>query len=117
MSSTKTHFTTPVDVRFADTDANGHVFFANYFTYFEIAFYQYLEAIGCSFEWFIKNGMNLYYVGLPEQITKLDRPGFFQASNVVKCCLTSRQMWFSLFEKQTQKNGPKPFLQIHHQKA
>lgn len=62
MSSTKTHFTTPVDVRFADTDANGHVFFANYFTYFEIAFYQYLEAIGCSFEWFIKNGMNLYYV-------------------------------------------------------
>jgi acyl-CoA thioester hydrolase len=62
MSSTKTPFTAPVDIRFADTDANGHVFFANYFTYFEIAFYRYLESIGCSFEWFIENGMNLYYV-------------------------------------------------------
>lgn len=62
MSTAKPSFTAPVDIRFADTDANGHVFFANYFTYFEIAFYKYLEEIGCSFQWFMENGMNMYYV-------------------------------------------------------
>lgn len=67
MSTVKPSFTTPVDIRFADTDANGHVFFANYFTYFEVAFYKYLESIGCSFEWFMENGMNLYYVDASAQ--------------------------------------------------
>lgn len=62
MNTTTPPFKASVDIRFADTDANGHVFFANYFTYFEIAFYRYLESIGCSFEWFMENGMNLYYV-------------------------------------------------------
>lgn len=62
MSTAKPAFKAPMDIRFADTDANGHVFFANYFTYFEIAFYKYLESIGCSFQWFMENGMNMYYV-------------------------------------------------------
>ena len=56
------HFTFPMDIRFADTDANGHVFFANYQTFFDTAFLKFLDHIGCSFDWFIKNNMNFYYV-------------------------------------------------------
>ncbi|ACN15692.1 putative thiosesterase family protein [Desulforapulum autotrophicum HRM2] len=57
-----TPFTQSIDIRFADTDANGHVFFANYLTYFDTAFLKYLDHISCSFDWFIQNNMNFYYV-------------------------------------------------------
>ena len=60
-------FTTTVEVRYADTDANGHVFFGNYFTYFDIAFYKYLEHVGCPFQWFVDQGLNLYYVDARSQ--------------------------------------------------
>lgn len=33
-------------VRYADTDAQGHVFFANYLTFFDEALTYYLEAVG-----------------------------------------------------------------------
>jgi acyl-CoA thioester hydrolase len=56
-----------IDIRFADTDANGHVFFANYQTFFDTAFLKFLDHIGCSFEWFIKNNMNFYYVEATSQ--------------------------------------------------
>ncbi|GAB6143611.1 acyl-CoA thioesterase [Desulfocicer niacini] len=62
MFSKKIPFTYQMEIRFADTDANGHVFFANYQTYFDTAFLKYLDHIGCSFAWFMKNNMNFYYV-------------------------------------------------------
>ncbi len=40
-------FTLPIDIRFADTDTNGHVFFANYLAYFDTALLKYLNHIGC----------------------------------------------------------------------
>jgi acyl-CoA thioester hydrolase len=43
-------FIFPVSVRFSDTDANRHVFFANYLTYFDMALMAYLKAVGYSFE-------------------------------------------------------------------
>jgi len=41
-----TRFVHEIPVRFADTDAQGRVFFANYFTYFDEAMTGYLHAIG-----------------------------------------------------------------------
>ena len=52
----------PVDIRFSDTDANGHVFFGNYFTLFDTAFLKYLKIIGYSFDIFLQNNLNFYYV-------------------------------------------------------
>jgi acyl-CoA thioester hydrolase len=60
-------FTMTMDIRFADTDANGHVFFANYQTFFDTAFLKYLDHIGCSFKWFIDHNMNFYYVEATSQ--------------------------------------------------
>lgn len=37
-----------LSVRYADTDMQGHVFFANYFTFFDEAMSAYLHAAGCS---------------------------------------------------------------------
>ncbi|SMC72176.1 hypothetical protein SAMN02746065_10886 [Desulfocicer vacuolatum DSM 3385] len=37
-----------IDIRFSDTDANGHVFFTNYQTFFDTAFLKFLDHIGCN---------------------------------------------------------------------
>lgn len=39
----------PITVRYADTDAQGHVFFANLLTYFDEGLTGYLAAIGCAY--------------------------------------------------------------------
>ena len=54
--------TIPVDIRFSDTDANGHVFFGTYFTLFDTAFLKYLTRVGYSFNRFLQNNLNFYYV-------------------------------------------------------
>ncbi len=54
-------FFIPVEPRFSDTDANGHIYFGNYLTYFDMALFDYFKAVGCSFDWFVENGMNIYY--------------------------------------------------------
>ncbi|MDM8553408.1 thioesterase family protein [Desulfococcaceae bacterium HSG7] len=54
-------FETRIAVRFADTDANGHVFFANYLTYFDTAFLDYLKAVDYEFKRFTDQGINFYY--------------------------------------------------------
>ncbi|MBT4874660.1 MAG: acyl-CoA thioesterase [Desulfobacula sp.] len=55
------------DIRFSDTDANGHVFFGNYFTLFDTAFLKYLKIIGYSFNRFLQNNLNFYYVEAKSQ--------------------------------------------------
>ena len=57
----------PVDIRFSDTDANGHVFFGNYFTLFDTAFLKYLKIRGYSFNRFLQNNLNFYYVEAKSQ--------------------------------------------------
>ena len=52
----------PVEIRFSDMDANGHVFFGNYFTLFDTAFLKFLKIIDYSFERFLDNNLNFYYV-------------------------------------------------------
>ena len=51
----------PIKVRYADTDAQGHVFFANYFIYFDEALTCYLEAIGVPYPKFSELGIDFLY--------------------------------------------------------
>ncbi len=67
-------FVFPVSVRFSDTDANKHVFFANYLTYFDMALMAYIKAVGYSFDRFLQNDLNLYYV---EALTQFKESAYF----------------------------------------
>ena len=51
----------PLTVRYADTDAQGHVFFANYLTYADEGLTGYLAAIGCSYSGLGEQGLDLVY--------------------------------------------------------
>jgi len=62
MTETKFHYYHPIQVRFADTDAQGHVFFGEYFTYFDEAMAAYLKAIGFPWQGLAKLGVDMYYV-------------------------------------------------------
>ena len=48
-------------VRYADTDAQGHVYFANYLTYFDEAFTGYLHAIGYPPKQMLGDGVDVVY--------------------------------------------------------
>ena len=50
-----------IPVRFADTDAQTHVFFANYFTYFDEAYMAYLDEVGFSWDRLAKLKLETYY--------------------------------------------------------
>lgn len=51
----------PIQVRFADTDAQGHVFFGNYFTFFDEAISGLLRARGWSYDAMRARGFELVY--------------------------------------------------------
>jgi acyl-CoA thioester hydrolase len=51
----------PLRVRYAETDAQGHVFFGNYYTYFDEALLEYMRAIGYSYQDLLDDGMDLLY--------------------------------------------------------
>jgi acyl-CoA thioester hydrolase len=55
-------FFTPIQVRYAETDAQGHVFFGNYLTYFDVAVTEYLKAIHYPYEKLLEQGLDFYYV-------------------------------------------------------
>ena len=50
-----------LQVRFADTDAQGHVFFANYLTFFDEAVSAYFRAIGFPWQKLREMGVDLVY--------------------------------------------------------
>jgi acyl-CoA thioester hydrolase len=52
----------PLRVRYAETDAQGHVFFGNYYIYFDEALLEYMRAIGYSYQDLLDDGMDLLYV-------------------------------------------------------
>ncbi len=60
-STARTRFHERLRVRFADTDAQGHVFFANYLTYFDEALSGYLVALGLPFSALKEHGYDLVY--------------------------------------------------------
>jgi acyl-CoA thioester hydrolase len=62
MTDDKYRFYHPLQVRYADTDAQGHVFFGNYFTYFDEASGAYLKAIGFPWQKLPEMGLDIFYV-------------------------------------------------------
>ena len=60
--SEKFKFYCPVKVRYVETDAQGHVFFGHYYTYFDVAMMEYMQTIGYSYQDLLDEGMDLLYV-------------------------------------------------------
>ncbi len=55
-------FFTPLRVRFNETDAQGHVNFAWYFNYFDVALIEYLRGVGYSYQRMLEAGLDMLYV-------------------------------------------------------
>jgi acyl-CoA thioester hydrolase len=51
-----------IQVRFADTDAQGHTFFGSYFTYMDEAFMAYLAELGFPWSALADKGLGVFYV-------------------------------------------------------
>ncbi len=62
MAETRARFTYPLKVRYADTDAQGHVFFGNYFTFMDEACGGYLAALGFPWKRLAELGLDIFYV-------------------------------------------------------
>ena len=55
-------FSTPVKVRFNETDLQGHVNFAQFYFYFDVGLTEYLEAIGYDYSRMVEDGTDMVYV-------------------------------------------------------
>jgi len=55
-------FSTPVKVRFNETDQQGHVNFGHHLFYFDIGLTEYMEAIGYSYGRMLEDGADMVYV-------------------------------------------------------
>ncbi len=62
MTDTKYRFYFPLQVSFADTDLQGHVFFGTYFTFFDEGMSAYLREIGFPWPTFQEMDLDFYYV-------------------------------------------------------
>lgn len=62
MNPPPARFHLPIQVRFADTDAQGHTFFGSYFTYMDEAFMAYLAELGYPWPVLVDNGLGVFYV-------------------------------------------------------
>ncbi|MCB9595769.1 MAG: acyl-CoA thioesterase [Sandaracinaceae bacterium] len=54
-------FEYPLAVRFADTDAQGHVYFANYLTFCDEALSAYMRHLGCAWQDLVADGVDMFY--------------------------------------------------------
>lgn len=60
--SRRPKFFHPLRVRYVEVDAQCHVFFGHYLTYFDIALVEYMRAIGCSYQDMLDSGVDMFYV-------------------------------------------------------
>jgi len=75
MNGGEFRFKTAVKVRYADTDAQGHVYFANYLVYFDIGTTDYIKAIGYSYEKLLEEGYDFFTV---EALCRYRGEAFFE---------------------------------------
>ena len=54
-------FFATVQVRYVETDMQGHVFFGHYFTYFDMGLIEYLKAVGYQYNDFLIDGIDFFY--------------------------------------------------------
>jgi acyl-CoA thioester hydrolase len=55
-------FHTPIRVRYNETDGQGHVNFAWYFNYFDVALIEYLRDLGYSYTDMLADGVDMLYI-------------------------------------------------------
>jgi len=96
-------FFIPVQVRYAETDMQGHVFPGNYAIYFDMALTEYIKAIGFGMEEFYKEGVDFYYV---ESLCQYEGQAFFDEilcvnSRVCHIGNTSFKLEFEIHEHET----------------
>ena len=72
--SGKFRFSYPIKVRYVETDAQGHVFFGHYYTYFDVGMMEYMTAIGYSYQDLLDEGMDLLYV---ESLCRHQAPAYY----------------------------------------
>ena len=60
--SQKYMFYHPLRVRYFETDAQGHVFFGNYLSYFDVGLVEYTRAIGYFYPGMVASGVDMFYV-------------------------------------------------------
>jgi acyl-CoA thioester hydrolase len=60
--SQKYRFYFPLRVRYVETDAQRHVFFGNYLTYFDVGLTEYTRAIGYAYPDMVASGVDMFYV-------------------------------------------------------
>jgi len=52
----------PLQVRYVEVDAQRHVFFGHYLTYFDVALVNYMRAIGYPYPDMVASGTDMFYV-------------------------------------------------------
>jgi acyl-CoA thioester hydrolase len=57
----KYKFYHPIRVRYIEVDAQQHVFFGHYLTYFDVALVEYMKAIGHSYPDIVATGVDMFY--------------------------------------------------------
>ena len=95
----------PVQVRYVETDQQGHVFFAHYLTYFDVALTEYLKAIDYNYNQFLEAGVDFYYV---ESLCQYRDRAFFDDilhvhARVARIGKSSFTFEFAIFEASTQR--------------
>src|SRR3989304_510079 len=94
-------FSTSIKVRFNETDAQGHVNFAQYLNYFDVALIEYLRAIGFSYQRMHNENLDMLYV---DSHASYHAPAHFDDALRIHCCAgkvgnSSVRFDFQIFNK------------------
>ncbi|HYA02035.1 MAG TPA: thioesterase family protein, partial [Syntrophobacteria bacterium] len=95
----------PIQVRYVETDQQGHVFFGHYLTYFDMALTEYLKAIGYSYDEFLRSETDFFYV---ESLCQYRDRAFFDEvlhvhARIGEIGTTSFTFVFGIFESGSQR--------------
>lgn len=94
-------FSTSLKVRFNETDAQGHVNFAWYLNYFDIALIEYLRSIGFSYQQMLDENIDMLYA---DAHASYHAPAHFDDALRIHCCAgkvgnTSLRFDFQIFNE------------------
>jgi acyl-CoA thioester hydrolase len=104
-------FSYPLKVRYAETDAQGHVFFGNYYTYFDEAVLEYMRTIGYSYAELLEDGMDFLYV---ESQCRHHAPAHFDEILNVHARIASIGNSSFTFEFSIYRDGPEQLVATGH---
>ena len=76
-------FSTSLKVRFNETDAQGHVNFAWYLNYFDVALTEYQRSVGFSYQRMLDENMDMLYV---DSHASYKAPAHFDDTLRIHCC-------------------------------